>query len=146
MFYHCINATKSPNSRLLQPQILLLTKNYRHKPQNAVGSTINCNKTWPLNNRLNKSTLLFLNSSHSLYIFFPSGHLRVIIGSTFHKIFSSYLFQLFPRLPLIWLIFILIDDVMMIMIFLQLNIILIQSWAYRIYQDIKNTFIMATWK
>ena len=146
MFYHCINATKSPNSRLFQPQILLFTKNYRHQPQNAVGLTLNCNKTWPLNNRLNKSTFLFLNSSHSLNIIFPSGHFRVILGATFHDIFSSFHFQLFPRMPLIRLIFILIDDVMMIMIFLQLDKILVQSWANRIDQDIKNTFIMATWK
>ena len=146
MSCHCINATQLPNSRLFQPQIPLLIMNYRHLPQNAVDLTLNHNKTWPLNNRLNKSSFLFLNSSHGSNIFFPPCHFRVNLGSIFYSIFPSNQFQLFSRMPSIYLIFILIEDIMMTMIFIELNIILIQQWVSWIDQDIKNTFVMTTWK
>ena len=146
MFYHCINATKLPNRRLLQPQIPLITMNYCHLPQNAVSLTHYRNNSWPLNNRFNKTPFLFLDSSHSSNVFFPPGYFRVILGFTFQTIFSSNYLQLFSRMLWIRLILVLIEDVMMTMIFLQLGIILIEHWVHRIDQDFENTFVMATWK
>ena len=146
MFYHCINATKLPNRRLLQPQIPLITMNYRHSPQNAVSWTHFRNNSWPLNNRFNKTPFLFFDSSHSSNVFFPPGYFRVILGIIFQTVYSSKYLQLFSRMFRIQLIFVLIEDVMMTMIFLQLGIILIEHWVHRIYQDFENTFVMTTSK